>query len=249
MKTLTSIYFLLWVAFLNAQNPRFSPRHDNVWLMGYDSYGTSLDWGGTRIDFLTNPPTITREDRYMDFDISNGTMSDVNGALLFYTNAYYIANALNDTMLGGFNLNPNPSVKQDANPQGVLILPDPDDSNKFYLIHVLSTFDPTPYSFHQIYHCLYSKIDMQGDNGRGEVVAINKVFLKDTLCYGKLTACKHANGRDWWILIPKWNSALYFTYLLTPTGLDFWNTKAGHCSNIECWASSIFSRWHKIYQI
>ncbi len=204
----------------NAQNPKFSPRHDNVWLMGYDSYGSSPDWGGTRIDFSTNPPAITMEDHNMDFDITNGSMSSAKGELLFYTNAYFIANAQNDTMLGGVHLNPNPAY-QDRNQQGVLILPAPGDSSKYYLIHDMSTFDPTPYAFHQVYHCLYSKIDMQGDKGLGEVEEINRIFLKDTLCYGKLTACKHANGRDWWILIPKWNSSVYFTYLLTPAGLKF----------------------------
>lgn len=218
MKTLASIFFLACCAFSNAQNPRFSPRHDDVWLMGYDSYG-SLNFGGTRIDFSTNPPMITREDREMDFDGTDACMSDITGQLLFYTNGYYIANALNDTMLGGEQINPDPTALQNRLYQGVLPLPFPNHSSQYYLIHEVSTWEPSMYSFRKIFRCLYSKIDMDGNNGLGEVIEANRFFLKDTLCYGKLTACKHANGRDWWLLIPKWNSAVFFTFLLTPEGL------------------------------
>lgn len=239
----TAIFFVCIFYYINstAQNPSFVPRHDNVWLMGYDSYGTSPDWGGTRIDFTTNPPRITREDRHMDFNGTNASISDVNGNLLFYTNAYYIANALNDTMPGGKKLNPDPNALQDRVPQGILILPSPGVDSEYHIIHALSTFDPTPYSFIQIYRYLFSKIDMRLDNGYGKVVAVNKPFLMDTFCYGKLTACKHANGRDWWILIPKWNSAVYFTFLLTPTGLESHGTQELGVAPISNAGQAVFS--------
>ncbi|MCB9332534.1 MAG: PKD domain-containing protein [Lewinellaceae bacterium] len=220
MKTFAFIFFLYSFTIATAQNPGFFPRYDNVWLTGYDSYGSSLDWGGTRIDFSSSPPTIIREDRNMDFYVTNASISDINGGLLFYTNANYIANRHNDTLQGGSILNPNPSASQNINPQGVLILPFPEDANSYIVFHSMSTFDPTPYSYQQVYHCLYSKIDMQRDSGLGGVIESNKILLKDTLDYGKLTACKHANGRDWWILVPKWNSANYFTFLLTPSGIE-----------------------------
>lgn len=37
--------------------------------------------------------------------------------------------------------------------------------------------------------------------------------------YGKLTATKHANGEDWWILVPKFESNLYYRLMLTSNGL------------------------------
>lgn len=62
------------------------PKQDYIWLMDYQSY-TGNDWfGGTRIDFNTMPPTIAREDRDMDFNITNPVMSDELGELLSYTN-------------------------------------------------------------------------------------------------------------------------------------------------------------------
>jgi hypothetical protein len=68
--------------------------------------------------------------------------------------------------------------------------------------------------------CYYSIINMNGDNGNGEVIQKNQVFLNDTLAI-QMSACKHANGRDWWIVIPEGYSSGYYIYLLTPNGLQF----------------------------
>ena len=219
MKAVFFSILFCYCAVSSAQNPAFSPRHDYIWLTGYDSYGSSPDWGGTRIDFATIPPTITREDRPMNFDITDVSMSDEKGKLIFYTDGYYIANALNNTLLGGERINPDESI-QNRLYQGVLALPLPGNDSLYYLVHEVSTFEPSPYSFRKIFRCLYSVIDMRGDNGLGEATMVNQILLKDTLCYGKLTACKHANGRDWWVLIPKWNSSVFFTFLLTPSGWE-----------------------------
>ncbi|MEO6759674.1 MAG: PKD domain-containing protein [Saprospiraceae bacterium] len=54
----------------------------------------------------------------------------------------------------------------------------------------------------------------------GKVLKKNIPLIRDTLCFGKLTATKHANGRDWWIIVPKYNKPTYFIYLLTPQGID-----------------------------
>ena len=58
------------------------------------------------------------------------------------------------------------------------------------------------------------------DNEQGEVILRKELILHDTLGAGKLSACKHANGRDWWIIVPEWNSNRYYRYLLTPEGID-----------------------------
>jgi hypothetical protein len=36
-----------------------------------------------------------------------------------------------------------------------------------------------------------------------------------------MSACKHANGIDWWIIIPESYSPGYYIYILTPDGLQF----------------------------
>ncbi|MBK6640365.1 MAG: hypothetical protein IPG39_03600 [Bacteroidetes bacterium] len=40
--------------------------------------------------------------------------------------------------------------------------------------------------------------------------------MVDTLTRGRLTTCKHANGRDWWLISHKYRSNIYYKFLITP---------------------------------
>jgi Secretion system C-terminal sorting domain len=65
----------------------------------------------------------------------------------------------------------------------------------------------------------YSIVDMSKDNNLGEVIVKDKVFLQDTMVNGEISACRHANGKDWWILTPQWsidgsNNNQYYSLLL-----------------------------------
>ena len=46
----------------------------------------------------------------------------------------------------------------------------------------------------------YSIVDVSQNSGAGGYVVMNQVLITDTLLYGHLSACRHANGRDWWII-------------------------------------------------
>ena len=60
---------------------------------------------------------------------------------------------------------------------------------------------------------------MSLDSGRGAVTQKNVVLLSDTLTIGSITACKHANGRDWWMVFHKSQGRRYYEYLFSPSGL------------------------------
>ncbi len=47
----------------------------------------------------------------------------------------------------------------------------------------------------------------------------NQIAINDTLMPG-MAACKHANGRDWWIIAFKDNSDIVYKFLLSPTGIS-----------------------------
>ena len=61
-------------------------------------------------------------------------------------------------------------------------------------------------------------VDMEKNNNLGEVVLRKKIIIEDSLEFGKLTATKHANGRDWWLITQKNHKNLYYKVLLTPQG-------------------------------
>jgi hypothetical protein len=69
-------------------------------------------------------------------------------------------------------------------------------------------------------------IDMSLEDGLGAVVAKNQVLFSDELNGGKLSAVRHANGRDWWVFTHKLDSDIYYRILVTPNGISVDGTQA-----------------------
>ncbi|MBL0258094.1 MAG: hypothetical protein IPQ03_11480 [Bacteroidetes bacterium] len=151
----------------------------------------------------------------------------MSGQLLFYTNGVSVVNRYNLLMLNGDSLNPSDYTDTWRNDglkiqQGDLILPALYDSAVYYLFH--ETVYTMEISFgnyiYQPTELYYTKVDMRLDSGKGAVVFKNIPIISDTLLYGGVTACKHANGRDWWIICHRYNSDIWYTLLLTPYGIN-----------------------------
>ena len=187
-----------------------------IWLMG--NQGLPYDKG--KMTFDSTSYIYNKEFRKMAFRGTEATISDRNGNFLMSSNGVWIANATNDTMLNGGGLNPGPEVN--SNPNGLLLpyanmfLPFPGDTNRYVLFHHTAKFDGYGYISNEL---LYSIIDMTSDNGLGAVVLKNDTVLHDSLNYG-IGACKHANGRDWWIVMQKHNSDLIYVILISPNGIQ-----------------------------
>jgi hypothetical protein len=182
-------------------------------------------FGGVNFDFQSGGgPVISYVQRNMNFSETNGTISDQSGNLLFYSNGIYMSQmhwmtpcrmvlALNPGYLGKLHrMNYGLTI-----PQGNLVIPIPGDTMRYYLFH--ETVDDVGASWAS-YYLFYSIVDMNLDGGLGAVVQKNTVLLQDTLIEGRLTAVKHANGRDWWLFSHKWNSGKIFKFLITPYGIQ-----------------------------
>lgn len=116
---------------------------NNLWMMGYESFG-GWPFGGVNIDFSNGYSDTSYEFRSMNLNSTNAVICDKNGDLLFYGNGVYIANANNDTMQNGGGLNPGPFVNSYGYyglpiPQGNLVIPMPQDTNKYYIFHETAT--------------------------------------------------------------------------------------------------------------
>ena len=195
----------------------YSQGISNLWLSGYSS-GFS-GFGGSNVDFIDGFADTNYVNREMNFLDCNANISDSLGNLLFYTNGIYIANANNDTMVNGSGLSPSVYTTQQLSEglrvkQGNLILPMPGSSNMYYLFH--ETLLRYQYiGDYRVPELDYSIIDMSLDSGRGAVTQKNVLLISDTLTIGSITACKHANGRDWWIVFHRATGRRYYEYLLT----------------------------------
>ncbi len=194
----------------------FAQGYNHQWLLGYFPY----NYNKARMYFDSSTYSLQTEFRKMPFEGTEANICDNNGNFLMSSNGVWIANATGDTMLNGSGL--NPCQETASYPNGLLldygnvILPFNSDTNKFVLFHHVETFDGFSYTTNEI---MQSVIDMTLDSGLGGVVLKNDTILQDTLNSG-FGACKHANGRDWWVVVQKHNSDLIFKFLLTPNGIQ-----------------------------
>ncbi len=207
----------------------FAQGIDNLWMMGYNNAG-----GGFSFDFSSGVRNIYASPRQMNFTMTSLTYCDTLGEVLFYTNGVYVANSQGDTMINGSGL--SPSYYTDVVgwnglfiPQAALAIPWPGSPSKYFLFHN-TVDDSVAYS----YRMYYSEIDMSLNSGLGTVVNKNNVLVSDTLMYGHLTAVKHANGRDWWVVFHGGKNDKYYIYLVDPAGI--------HLHNVQQIGGNIFAQ-------
>jgi hypothetical protein len=201
------------------QRVRAQQGMNNLWLMGFDS-DAGMPWGGTNIDFITGTADIYYQYRAIGFKRASANISNSDGELLFSTNGVFIANASGDTLLNGTGLNPSWYTSQYPGghhiSQACLILPNPDTEGVYYIFH--GTLDDPVGQFAQ--YLYLTTIDMNLDGGLGGVVTKNQVLITDILNVGKITAVRHANGRDWWVFCHRQNTNIFHRLLVTPYGVS-----------------------------
>lgn len=147
-------------------------------------------------------------------------ISDSNGILQFYTNGCQIANASHEIMANGDSISPGHEHESYCDygyptSQGVLSLPWPERPNWYVLFHTM---------FNQVTSELldfrYTTINMDTLSGAGAVVEKNQVLIESIRLADMLTSVRHANGRDWWIVMTRTLSNTHYRFLLTPEGIQ-----------------------------
>lgn len=198
MKSTDKFHFLKWIicfAVLNCQ-PILSQNEGNVWYFGSNA----------GLDFSTAPPTVLNDGQLNTLE-GTASLADENGNLLFYTNGERVYTK-NHTLMpnGDDEMGGNYSSAQSA-----IIVPHPANSNQFFL------FTVSQYVHSNLY---YSIIDMNLNDGLGDVVEEAKALpvLNDTGEYIQSTAS--ADGSFWWILTRKNGTADYYAYKVTEDGID-----------------------------
>ena len=217
-------YCFLLTFFLSICHGLYAQKHDYVWVMGDDNQLLDTTFGGSLMDFNFNPAKIKYNYRELNLFVCNTSMCDSFGKFLFYTNGCKISTANDEIMLNGEDLNPGyvHNISCDdgytSGFQSSLALLQPNSDKIYYLFHkkVDYTFNPLDKFTDQL---LYSIIDMSANNGRGEVIAKNVEIMGDDIAFGEMTAVKHANGIDWWLVTPKDNSNSWYSFLFTQDGI------------------------------
>ena len=232
-----TLLFILYI-FLNAQAQ--SQNHDYFWIFGYQGGNQSpLDdeFANVILDFnQPNPMIVVRQDLNMNFHATCATMCDSAGNLLFYTNGEKIYNKNHTTMQNGGYINFDSGYGYSM-PQGAIALPYPSHPNEYMIFHL----DVLVWGGDAAGHNLkVTRVNMSQNNGLGKVVS-SVLMIPDTLCGGQITATKHANGRDWWVLVGENDSKYMYQCYLSPQGINISKVAISTVPTIDGLGQSVFT--------
>lgn len=138
--------------------------------------------------------------------ISSAVISDSSGNLLFLTNGKQIYNKYFNIMFDG--LYGHYSCTQPA-----IIIPKPGDDQRYYVF--------TSDSYRNINGdegLNYTEVDMAQNYQQGNVIVTNSNLVPSGMD-GRLTAVKHANGEDYWLIAHRWESNEFLAYRITQGGI------------------------------
>ncbi len=180
----------------------FSQKEANIWYFGN---GAGVDFNSGSPTALTNGALYTTE----------GVASICNsaGALLFYTDGDTIWNKNHVLMTNGSGL-----LGHYSSTQSGVIVPKPGSTSIYYVFTVdAQAGDNTAGNTYG--GVAYSEVDMTLSGGLGSVTA-NKNISLVTPTTEKLTAVRHCNNTDIWVLCQRFNSTDIYAYLVTSSGVN-----------------------------
>lgn len=131
--------------------------------------------------------------------------STAGGNLMFYTDGLTVRNSTHAVMANGNGLMGDPSSTQSA-----IIVQRPGSNNE-YFVFTAAAQGGGAYR--------YSVIDMNMNGGLGAVTATKNVLMYGP-CTERITAVKHCNNVDYWIITRHWGTNEFRVYLLTAAGVN-----------------------------
>lgn len=223
---------LLYLVLLCATLPCLAQKEDYIWFTGYASGHAGYDslghhyFGQNTLDFNFSPRRVYFDSiQGLNFDFTNVCVSDSNGQLLFSSNGMDIRNRLHQVIQNSQYMNNgwvnnvwDPSVKTYGYriPQSSLALQIP-ETDKQYLLFQLYIDTITGRTNFILPKLCTNYLSMTDNGGLGKVFYKDSTLIKDSL-NETISACRHGNGRDWWLLAQELNSNCFYRVLLTPSG-------------------------------
>jgi len=232
MKTITLILVILLSFTEISQSQNFiDKKRDLQWVIGTSPYAL-------KFEFNTNPLTVSTCNFPTDYISFTGTsISDTNGNFLFATNGGHVI-GMNltylphgDSLSYGWAYNVQ-NGQGNAIPLGNMILPKPMNDSLYYVFHEM--FDWVQIAGGTMAlttQMLYSVINQKLNQGIGDIILKNQRIILDTLHTG-FTATRHANGRDWWLIVPRNDTQSFHIILFSKAGIQ--EVKRQDIGNLGC---------------
>lgn len=157
------------------------------------------------ISFNSGVPVVLQNGRLTNEE-GCSSISSASGQLLFYTDGATVYNRNHDMMQNGAGLAGSPDSATSS-----IIFPDPGDPNKYYIFTMSGGGSAMGLN--------YSKVDMTLDSGLGAVTVQNIRLDPMYAAAHKLTAVRHTDGQQLWVISHRSDSNAFTAFLVSATGV------------------------------
>lgn len=215
----TICYAFLFITNVKAQVGNYYAEkdkfRDSEWIMGYGPLPPIVDTlvGQFHIRFSSLNNTIFKDTIWHKVEMiySNSSICDENGNLVLYSNGQSVGTKMYNRTMGNDSINLINRIDFEYEypnglfcPQGIISLPDYSNPNIYHLLYstfgtcqTIGCIDSVGGKY--VTHLLHAVFDKRLDNGIGDLTVKDEIIMQDTFTRN-MQVCRHANGRDWWII-------------------------------------------------
>lgn len=219
MRTFSLLFLTLISSLIFGQKEAYSFVYGNCEPTMNNCEGTN----GTAVIRFNNDSivSIDRLSFHSSFQVISTCISNKEGRLLMASNQKYVYDSSGVVILDFLANDTIDSLLSYR--QSVYFLKLNDETDIYYLLNekTVRITPPlnNPLMSNRTKSFYLSKIKV---NEAGfQILSTDTIFRNDTLLGGGMHACRHANGRDWWIFKGTFNQKKYLRGLLTPNSLNF----------------------------
>lgn len=192
-----SIFIFLYLLITNSHS---YAQLTNIWYFGGNAGVSFNPLAGNSIPYaISNSAMVASE--------GTATICDANGQILFYSNGETVYNKNHQVMQNGTGL-----MGHNSTFQGVVIVPVPNNDSLYYI------FTADAFERNYVNGYRYSIVNIRRNGGLGDVISKNNLLSAPST--ERLTAARHANGVDVWVITNDLNSNVFKSYLVNCTGLQ-----------------------------
>ena len=179
-----------------------SQKQQHLWYFG-DKAG---------IDFNSGSAVALNDQDVMTAYKASGVISDSTGNLLFFTNGKKIWDRTFQLMPNATGLDGDVGVTQP-----VIIIPWP-GRDSLYFVFTIDVIAIMPDNTYSTKGLTVTVVNMNLRGGLGDATDYLNVSLHTPVAQ-KLTAVKHANGKDFWVVVHEWDSDAFYAYPVDGMGI------------------------------
>ncbi len=207
----------------------FGQHEGDQWVIGYYGLGDP-NYSIMHINFDQDHPEI--EYHYaetMQIRETSSNICDKNGEAILWTNGMQIFGKNGITVADTISFDDDDdSYWKNYNSdlygplgflehEGTIILPLPNRENEFeVLYHTADTKQSGAFAVNQF---LEARVKYNEDSTYKVLFKDRPILPKHEWFTSRIIACRHGNGRDWWVITFEADSPYYYIYILDPNGI------------------------------